>query len=159
MFISAPYACNETFVPTSECFNVLLDPLQSQTLVPKTKVEVTGIPDLFASTQETPCTQAVVDGNADDRFADVYRVLHGKREVVALVNTSTLVETATVDPERYGQFLMLAASCWTDDVDVKTVLRYRIIPLVGAVAIALQAGVSRYTGNDERGLIPPRSTE
>lgn len=111
------------FQNTSKRLDVLLNPVQGQALVSETKVEMAGIGNLFAATQETPWAETVVDGNANNGLANFYRVLYREGEVVALVNTASFEEPTAVDPECYREFVLLSVSCRADDVDVKTIFR------------------------------------
>lgn len=110
------------FQHTSECLDVLLNPLQGQALVSETHVEIASVYYLFASTQETPGSQTIVDGNTNDWLANLHRVFNGEGEVVALVNTTSHEESTAVDPEGHGEFFILV-SCRADHVDVKTIFR------------------------------------
>lgn len=94
--------------------------------------------DFLTPTQKAPDTQSVVKIYNNDRLADLNRVSHHERSVIALVNASTLIEATAVDPERNRKFLALI-SCWSDDIEVQTVLRYRIVPLIRTVPIALRS--------------------
>ena len=148
---------NVVFQHTSKRLDILLNPVQGQALVSETKVDMTGIGNLFAATEETPRAETIVDGNANNGLANSYRVLYREGEVVALVNTTSLEEPTAVDPECYREFVFLGVSCRADDVDVKTILRdleeqrisvvrrsdpqrvfaYLVVPLVRAIAVAL----------------------
>lgn len=103
---------------TSKPSNVLLHPLASQPLVTKTKVRVATVLNLL-SVQEAPCTEAVVDGDTDERLPNHITVLNPKGHVVALIHARTHVKTAFIDHPRRP-----------DDVEVETVFRHGVVELV-----------------------------
>lgn len=62
---------------TPKCFNVLLHPLESQTLIAKSKIGIAALLNLFAH-EKTPCTEPVVESNTNERLANIYSILNHK---------------------------------------------------------------------------------
>ena len=122
---------------TAECFDVVLDPLQGQSLITQTKVHLSRLLDLLTPGQEPPGAEAVVDGHSHDRLTDLDRVLNREGSVVAFVQTASHVVTATVDPESNGELLVLTSGR-THNIDVEAVLRDWVAPLVTSISIALE---------------------
>jgi hypothetical protein len=54
-----------------------------------------------------------------------------------LVNASTLKKSAAMDPKCYWESLVLEAS-GADDVEIQTIFRDWVVPLVAAITIALE---------------------
>jgi hypothetical protein len=50
-------------------------------------------------------------------------ILHGKREVIALIDTSSFEEATSMYPECDWKFFILAASCRTNNIQVQTIFR------------------------------------
>jgi len=80
---------------TSKCSNVLTNPVESKTLVTKTKVSVTATENLVGE-QESPSTEPVVDTDSNKWSINLNTVLYDETEVVATVDTTTLKSSVSL---------------------------------------------------------------
>jgi hypothetical protein len=74
---------------TAESSHVVLDPLEGQTLVSEGDVASTSVLHLLAE-EETPLSQAVVDGDGNDRLFFLDGLVNDVREVVPWVGRSSI---------------------------------------------------------------------
>jgi hypothetical protein len=69
---------------TTKGSNIVLDPLEGQALVPERNVASTSSLHLIAE-QETPLSEAVVDGDGNDRLLFLDRLVNDVGEIVSWV--------------------------------------------------------------------------
>ena len=115
--------------------------MERQTLVAKAEVCATLIYQLLGSAQETPSGQTIVDAHTNDGFSNFDRVLDHVRQVVSSINSRSLIEASAMDPERDRQCLVLVSS-WANHIEVQAIFAHCVVPLIGAVTIALETCVS-----------------
>lgn len=117
---SSNFSTSKGQVLTTETSDILIEPMQCQSLISKPDVGVTAADDLLAR-DKPPSTQAIVDRHANDRFANVDRILNDEGQVVPSVNTASHRITSSMDPHSNGQLLALAP-CGPDDIEREAVL-------------------------------------
>lgn len=109
------------FLLTSESLNIVLNPMQRQSLISEPKIHFSRLFDLLATTQKSPRAETVVDADAYDWLANLDRVLYHEGDIVSLIDTAALEVAATVNPESNRELLILASGR-SNDIDIEAVL-------------------------------------
>ncbi|KAG3015603.1 hypothetical protein PC121_g3012 [Phytophthora cactorum] len=115
----------------TESRNVLLHPVQGQTLVLQREV---GHGSLVhgSARHETKGLKTVVEAHADDRLAGCHSFLYDVRQIIARVTGTALDKTSAVNPHTDRQSITFGDVARTNHVDGQTVLRNDVVqhPLV-----------------------------
>lgn len=62
--------------------------MEGQSLISQSDIQETFVRE-FVGARKTPKTETVIDGHANDRLANLDRLLDDEREIVALVSATT----------------------------------------------------------------------